>query len=158
MSTRKQRLRKERRRAWANKLLHRPHSEWAPHLAAPPPGLRKMSDMLEELVEPYMDSCDSDESYQMLFTLGMIGWSLATLPEARRQSMLDKSLAEFSTDQRHHALTLLKQLVERKQQLFPDDLRMILNFDLRFTSSGMRLNVMSALPPSDVNNEPGVVK
>ncbi len=52
-------------------------------------GIEKMSKVLEEFVEPYMDMATDEQGYRTVLTLGMLAWNAALLPASGRISGLD---------------------------------------------------------------------
>lgn len=113
-----------------------------------PAGTAKMSDMLDELVEPFADEADTEGAYTNLITIGVIAWNTAVLP----RDQLDESLAilksnfpdkeDFDTAQ-----GLLFELMKRKLELFPDEQRLVVDFSLTQENDSWHLQVASTLPP-----------
>ena len=58
-----------------------------------PAGGEKMSEVLEDFVEPYQELADTDDSFRKLLTLGMLAWNAALLPQDQRWAMIDEMLA-----------------------------------------------------------------
>ena len=114
-----------------------------------PPGREKMSDVLEEFIEPYSDTADTDDAYENLLTLGMLAWNAALLPVDRRQAMIDETLeAGFSTASRSDqalAREIIETLIRRKLEHFAENQRAILSFKLSHTKDGLHLSVASTL-------------
>src|SRR3954471_12797318 len=57
-----------------------------------PAGREKMSEVLEEFIEPYSDLADTDEAFEKLLNLGVLAWNAALLPEDERQAIIDKTV------------------------------------------------------------------
>ena len=58
-----------------------------------PAGREKMSEVLEDFVEPYRDLADTDDAFRKLLNLGMLAWNAALMPEDQRRAMIDEMLA-----------------------------------------------------------------
>ena len=114
-----------------------------------PAGRERMSDVLDEFIEPYSDAADTDEAYENLLRLGMLAWNAALLPADRRQAMIDETLeAGFSTASRSVqalAREVVETLVRRKLEHFAENQRAILSFKLSHTRDGLHLSVASTL-------------
>jgi hypothetical protein len=114
-----------------------------------PAGLEKMSDALEELVEPYADLAKTGENYRKLLDLGMMAWNIALLPADERQAIIDEmietGLASDTASARAHAREIVETLVRRKEKLFAANQRLIVSFELRDTRDGFHLTVASTI-------------
>lgn len=91
-----------------------------------PPGLPKMSDLLSELIEPWADAGMDLRDAEMLLQLAMIAWNYSLLPEAEQKpawSKLEEALGE-------EGIEFLKELIARKNELFPDDPRFVTRVDV----------------------------
>jgi hypothetical protein len=49
----------------------------------------KMSEVLEEFVEPYLDFAQNRSQREKLFSIAVIAWNLAIMPGNERQPMID---------------------------------------------------------------------
>lgn len=50
-----------------------------------PAGHEKMSDVLDDFIEPYSDVADTEDAYRKLLMLGQMAWNTALLPDDERQ-------------------------------------------------------------------------
>lgn len=113
-----------------------------------------MSEVLEAFVEPYLDVVDSHTAREKLFMTAVAAWNLALMP-AKQRSTLIKELIAASVD-KNDRLTqqdmreILNEMVARKLDLFPDNKRFIVNFQLQETKGKFHLSVASTLrePPT----------
>lgn len=113
-----------------------------------PANAAKMSDMLEDFVEPYRDTADTKDAYQKLLTLGMMAWNAALLPAKEQQNMLQQLLDRLphtSAEDKKVLTAFLCELIERKLKYFSQNRRAILSIDLQDTSDGYYLSVASTL-------------
>ena len=113
-----------------------------------PENAAKMSDMLEDFVEPYRDTADTKDAYQKLLTLGMMAWNAALLPAKEQQNMLQQLLDRLphtSAEDKKVLTVFLRELIERKLKYFSQNRRAILSIDLQDTGDGYYLSVASTL-------------
>jgi len=110
------------------------------------PGGVKMSDVLGEFVEPYVDFVEGIESYRRLLTLAVLAWNAALAAEAQREAMVDDVLRKgVPEDLLADGREIVSQLVLRKQRSFAHFRRPILNFSLEDRGDQYYLMVASAL-------------
>jgi hypothetical protein len=112
------------------------------------PGNSRISDKLFELIRDdlYQDS-DVEEARQVLCMAG-IAWNLAVEPEVgehQRQGLHNR----LPPDVRNAANALIARLKERKLALFPRDLRLIIQTEVRLQSDGGFYFAASALGNED---------
>lgn len=114
-----------------------------------PAGRERMSDVLEDLVEPYREMAVDAESFRKLLSLGVAAWNAALLPEDRRWSMIDELIdaAMPAADERDRAgaLAIIQSLVRRKLEHFAENRRMIYSFELTDRGDDFHLAVASTL-------------
>ena len=114
-----------------------------------PAGGEKMSEVLEDFVEPYRELADTDDSFRKLLTLGMLAWNAALLPEDQRWAMIDEMLAAgFSRCSKADLAAgreVVEVLVRRKEEQFAENQRAIISFQLTDTGDGYHLSVASTL-------------
>lgn len=116
-----------------------------------PSGEVKMSEVLEDFVEPYRESRETKESMQRLLTLGTIAWNLALSPESERQKMIDRVFNDdlLGGDKKLKAeiQELIEELIARKNRYFSENRRMIVDFELKELGSNYHISVASTLSP-----------
>lgn len=113
-----------------------------------PSGQVKMSEVLADFVEPYLEFADTEEAYQKLLTLAVVAWNTSLFPEEEQQDMIDKTL-EAMPETPEEVKTGLKEIVNmlmaRKKIYFSEYKRMIIDFELTDTGRGYHLSVVSTL-------------
>ena len=114
-----------------------------------PTGREKMSEVLDDFIEPYRESADSEDSFRKLLNLGMLAWNVALLPEGERPTVIDKMLrvgfSRASEADLAQAKTFVETLVRRKLERFAPNQRTIISFELTDTGDGYHLSVASTL-------------
>jgi hypothetical protein len=115
------------------------------------PGLASMSESLEELVRPYVQLEFSRHQLESMLSLGVIAWNLSIMGKESSQKILDKSLSDAMRGLGAEALEvsrfLVTEMIQRKKEIFPDNDRMIMHFDLHYAGSGQyNISVASSIP------------
>lgn len=114
-----------------------------------PAGREKMSDVLEDFVEPYRDMADTEDAFRKLLHLAVLAWDAALLPEDKRRAMIDETLgagfSRASAPDRAQAREFVEEMVRRKLEHFPANRRSIISFELTDTGTGYHLSVASTL-------------
>lgn len=126
--------------AWAQKYQKK-HPD---SLLVSSAGTEKMSEVIEDFAQPLLEGVDSETEMHKALGFAIIAWnySLAqgagTELEPKLQALLrDPVLRE-----------VFDRLVARKQDLYPDNQRVVLDYQL-FTRAGkFQFNVISTLPPN----------
>jgi len=111
-----------------------------------PPGARKMSEVLDDFIEPYRDSIASDDDHRKLLTLAVPAWNAALQAADEREAMIRSAETSFSHDARAAFRATLAPLIQRKLDHFASNRRHIVSFSLTMEPSGPYLEVMSTLP------------
>jgi hypothetical protein len=139
---------RERRNQRKERFLSQPDFG-GPSVDFDAPGGIKMSEILDEFVEPFMHLVDGEEALRKLLTLGVVAWNAALGPEARQQEMVDdvirKGLRGESEETQAACREIVNQLVARKHKFFAAYRRPIINFVLEHRSDGYHLLVLSEL-------------
>ncbi|MFI5453990.1 MAG: hypothetical protein ACHRXM_00920 [Isosphaerales bacterium] len=112
------------------------------------PGLEKMSDVLEDFVDPYIDMAADARSFRSLLALGVAAWNAALLPVDRRMAVIDDALRDRKESGANLDFfrAIIQNLIDRKLAHFSANRRAILGFDLKDTGDGYYLRVVSSIP------------
>jgi len=114
-----------------------------------PSGQVKMSGVLADFVEPYMDSVDTEEAYRRLLTLALMAWNASFLPEEEQQDMIDRVLEAgipAGNDELKAGLKgIVNMLLARKKAHFSQYTRNIIDFEVTDRGDGYQLAVVSTL-------------
>jgi hypothetical protein len=111
----------------------------------------KMSEVLEDFLSPYTDIADDKQGLQVLFSMGMLAWNIALVPAEKRTEMLNQAFATLGQWQDPHNITvgkeLVEELIERKVELFANNQRRIVSFELEYVAHGdYHISVASTMP------------
>lgn len=108
----------------------------------------KMSEVLEEFLEPYKDSAKTKEAFHKLATLAVVAWNATLFPDKERRSLfLHEVLGAFPQDARETGGIIIEKMIVRKERFFPHHRRMILGFEVEETDASWHLVVMSSAKP-----------
>jgi len=109
----------------------------------------KMSEVLEDFVDPYMRFTTGLASAKQLYMTALVAWNVALLAPGVRRAQLDRALATLKLDSTGVAemRVILLELVERKDRLFSQYKRMVLDFELTDAGSDYHLSVVSSGEP-----------
>lgn len=111
------------------------------------PGGVRMSDVLEEFLEPFEHLAKGEEAYSRLLTLAVLAWNAALTPEGRQQEMVDecfrKAMGGVSEEMQAVGKELVAQLIARKRRDFAEYRRPILDFKLTDLGDSYHLTVVS---------------
>ena len=111
-----------------------------------PPGMEKMSEVLEDFVGPHWDQAPTEEALRNLLNVAAVAWNAALLPSEEREKLHQKSQQMLPADQRDDFRAIVDSLIQRKLAHFADNRRAILSIDLTMQPTGPYLEVMSTLP------------
>jgi hypothetical protein len=115
-----------------------------------PPGQEKMSEVLEQFIEPYLGAVDDVTSMQKLTTLATVAWNAAILADDRRESFLDSIMDTFPKKARSDAARIIEEMIQRKNRYFADNRRQIVNVQVTDTGDGFHLAVASLMPGEEL--------
>jgi|GEM_PF-725965 len=117
-------------------------------------GTEKMSDVLEAFIEPYLADIADREEMLKLLAIASLSWNLALLPDKEQATELKKFIKGLTKDKRDPQLEremrkIIEGFVRRKKEVFPDNQRKILDFELKGNKDNFYLSVVSTLPESE---------
>lgn len=104
----------------------------------------KLSGALVALIAPYRDEVHDLAGYQLLVSIAVIAWNLATLPEEERDAALLQAAGELDVSGRAALQDTVAEFILRKHRLFPDDRRMIVSYEVTETDGAYHVIVASA--------------
>jgi len=111
----------------------------------------KMSAVLGEFIEPYVEHTNSEESYRKLLTLAVMAWNASFLPETEQQQMvnrdIDKGIPEGTTELKTGLKDIVYRLIARKKAYFSQYKRDIIDFEV--VDLGNQYNLSVASTPDD---------
>lgn len=111
-------------------------------------GLKKLSDILDEFIEPYLQADSSLKETEALVGGAALAWNLALLPEGERLAPLERAIAKTLGDATDMDATraMVQRLIDRKIAEYPSDRRVIDSFNVMPDPPGYYLLVKWAGP------------
>ena len=109
--------------------------------------LEKMSDILMEYGRPIMETIitDNKAEYENAIKIVIVFWNSAIMEEEiKGRKEIEKMLKPIMPDA--EAKSVVKYMLTRKHEMYPDNKRMILNYELNKTPDGFHLSVVSTIP------------
>jgi hypothetical protein len=96
-----------------------------------------------DLSAPYRDDFLSLKAYQALIALAAAAWNLTLLSERERTLAFREVIAGAAAKDRDAVADILMALIQRKEQLFPDDQRTIVGWEVSESADEYHVNVAS---------------
>jgi len=107
----------------------------------------KMSEVLSEFIEPWIEAADTLQSYDKLIGTAIIAWNAALLPKDQRQKMLDDMARTIAATADKQTLkdfqVIMADFIRRKERHFADHKRFIFSYEVKETKNGFHLAVAS---------------
>jgi hypothetical protein len=138
----KQKKRKARREKIARMQRNSPGGEV---LVVPHGGLVSMSAVLIEFMEIDSQEWPDEELLRKTIVLGLVAWNAAVASGASREDLLRSTIGTLPPNVRAEARVHLITLIKRKEMLFPDNKRLMLDYKLTMQPTGPYIQVMSTL-------------
>ena len=120
-------------------------------IVRPSPGEIKMSDAIHEFAEPLLESAKTFKEKKAAISVAILAWNMTLLPEKDRAENMEKLMrhmdssgADPESDAENREI--MAYLIARKNELFPDITRAILDYDMVETPDGLHLNVAYTYP------------
>lgn len=153
-SSKSRKVRRRRRRKQQNrfeslkrKLKQSPFRE--DKILIEPDGKAKMSKVLADFVEPYLELVDTGDANRKLLTLAVLAWNASFLPQEEQQAMIDEvldaGLPAADEELKAGLKEIVNMLIVRKKIYFSDYTRRIIDFELTDRGKDYHLSVASTL-------------
>jgi hypothetical protein len=114
-----------------------------------PRGKEKMSEVLEEFAQPYLDLVDDSlEMQNKVIAMAVLAWNFTLLPRKERKAAVEdlvSSLASQDEEMEEDTRQIVKEMIKRKKRYFRANKRFIMSYDLSKTKDGFYLSVASTL-------------
>ena len=111
-----------------------------------PEGELSISDAISKIIAPYRDTAQDHDSFNKLVTIACAAWNATILPADKRESML-ADMRNLMPDQqsREDFTEIVKELMKRKNKLYPKVDRMIVQFKVTDRGNDFHIAVASTL-------------
>jgi hypothetical protein len=124
-----------------------------------PPDQAKMSEVLLEFARPLLDPSGDDEHFDKAIALAAASWNAALLPAEKQEASIEGVIDKISSSGARDADTareinanlkeIVLMLLERKRSQFPDNKRIIVDYQISSSKDQRNVLVASTLPSSD---------
>ena len=118
-----------------------------------PKGEISISDAISKIIAPYRDTAQDYESFHKLVTVACTAWNAAILPAEERESML-ADMRKLMPDQqsRKDFTAIVKDLMKRKNRLYPKVNRMIVQFKVTERRNDFHIAIASTVQNKETAN------
>jgi hypothetical protein len=118
----------------------------------------KMSEVLEDFVEPYLPLADTDEATRKLFALAVLAWNASFLTQEEQRVLAEDFANEVmpsaTEEEKDDLRGIIAMLIERKRAHFSENTRRIVDFQVAATGRHYHLSVASTFEdPSSMTKE-----
>jgi hypothetical protein len=111
-----------------------------------PEGEISISDAISKIIAPYRDTAQDYGSFRKLVTVACTAWNASILPVAQRESMLADMLKLLPDQQSREDFTeIVKELMKRKNRLYPKVNRMIVQFKVTDRENDFHIAIASTM-------------
>ncbi len=130
-----------------NKMIQRlQEAGWRDHeFVYAPQQAEKMSEVLRDFIEPYIEFTDITEAMHRLISVALVAWNTALLPEAEQAESLKQVSKALPADAVDDFYAVVGEMIERKNTVFAEYTRNILDYELTDTGDGYRAATIGVL-------------
>ena len=111
-----------------------------------PPGQEKMSEILQEFVEPYLQYTENVPQVEKLMVVASVAWNAALMEGDNRASLLQGMRESIPPDARDDTLAIIDGMIKRKLKHFAAYRRFVVSVQVTDTGDGFHLAVASLEP------------
>lgn len=112
--------------------------------------VQKMSEVIISYAKPMLDAAGSYKNKKSALALAIIFWNLSFLPDQDRKEGIEKLLPNLcphaNDEELQERRDFVSYFIQRKESLFPDNERLILDYEITDTTYGFHLDVVSTVP------------
>jgi hypothetical protein len=110
-----------------------------------------MTDVILDFAGPMLQGVTDREHYEATISFVVLIWNAALLPEARQGAVLHQIRTRLATGPDPHTNAALQAEVmecfEERKRRFPRDRRFISHYQVRWTTTGPKLEITTADKP-----------
>jgi hypothetical protein len=117
-----------------------------------PKDFRKMSEVLLEYVDPFLEETETYEDRSNLIDFAVMAWNLALIPEESRKELVTEFVTEVcpeieEIEEQKTLKQLMNQLIKRKLKFFAEEERFVKEYKLTENGGRIHLFVASSVIP-----------
>ena len=111
----------------------------------------KMSEVILYFAKPFLDECEDEESEKKAIALAILIWNVSLFPKKDRDKEIQRLISDTIPVNDISDLATMKyyvnMLLERKKKYYPNNKRVIVNYQFSVSRNSRRLDVASTLSP-----------
>src|SRR5262249_3192665 len=96
----------------------------------------KLSEALMKFIAPYEDAAETNEEFERLLTIAVIGWNAAILEGDASKELIEETVKLYGGDPETRAI--IHTFMQQKLFFFADDNRIVADFKLTHFPDGRR--------------------
>jgi hypothetical protein len=109
------------------------------------PGTEKLSEVLLEFLGPYTPPEPTEAELSKLLSVGIVAWNAAIASAKEGEDLIRSVLETLPPEFREDMRALIDELIRRKEALFAQHKRLILDYRVTMQPSGPYVQVISTL-------------
>ncbi len=114
-----------------------------------PKGKLRMSDVLQDFAKPLLTEASTDDEVKMAIRFAILVWNASLIPKPERENELKALITQLSKSDNPSHTTIMKSyvdmLLKRKEEMFSDIKRAIIDCHFSGSGSKLRFDVASTL-------------
>jgi hypothetical protein len=108
-----------------------------------PQGQKKLSEVVLEFLDPYLSGDEAEKEFRAIVTLGVLAWNSVLLPRRQQQELRRKNSLELPPPVNE----MFEDMMRRRLNHFMHDPRLVVDFEISSTRTGLHLSVAYAMKP-----------
>ena len=108
---------------------------------------RKVSEVVMEFAEPWLDEARNDDQRKTIVGMAVLAWNMAGIPEPERW---DEVSQEFAARLDEPAKAILQEMIARKLSVYPEENRLLLDYEITGAGANMRVDVIYSLSADEM--------
>ena len=113
-------------------------------IVEPAKNIIKMSDAIDELLEPYEHLAKNMKAYKKLLSVACMAWNIALMPKNEEDAAVQEFLSDLPDtyeELEKDMIELMKSLIKRKNLLYPNDIRLIVKHKITENKNDIDLSI-----------------
>lgn len=105
----------------------------------------KLSAAIIDIVQPFLDEAETPAAKEGVLNMGVSAWLAALLPEHNAVDQVREHIQKMCGDNPEVMAGMqadFEKAIERKRRLYPDDMRMPLDFEIKLIGDKLQFNVV----------------
>lgn len=115
---------------------------------------KKLSAAIVDIAQPFLDNAETEEDMRGILNMAVSAWLVSVLPEdVSAYKVIEEKLdQEYGNEPELYEamMGLFDFLLMRKQALYPNDMRVPMDYSIKEVDGALRLNVASTLPENQL--------